>query len=182
MNTISVMAHGSPGSFVRRVQENPALAVELLRRLKWYVEHDAASESGAEYVARKRRDAEVVRAAESGGGDFEVGDRVVCVMPGSWCHGLCGTVAACGVQAPDGQTGYAVQLDSGGTTVLPVSELDAVFLRTELAALRLILDDPHGCPFCDSGRARNSAKPCLSSCGFRAAREAMAAAIPEPHP
>lgn len=34
------------------------------------------------------------------------------------------------------------------------------------AALRAIIADPYGCPFCDSGKLRNPAKGHDSDCGF----------------
>jgi len=48
MNTVSVLAHGAPGSFVRRVQEDPGLAVALLQELSaalWLYESQDTDEN-----------------------------------------------------------------------------------------------------------------------------------------
>lgn len=42
-----------------------------------------------------------------------------------------------------------------------------------LVALKAILADPYGCPFCDSGKLRNPAKPHDEDCGFALARAAL---------
>ncbi len=38
MNTHSVLSHGSPGSFVRRVQDDPGIAVQLLHAARLALE------------------------------------------------------------------------------------------------------------------------------------------------
>lgn len=48
-----------------------------------------------------------------------------------------------------------------------------------LAAVQVILEEPHGCPFCDSGRLRtpnNPAKSHTENCGFYLAERAIAKA------
>jgi hypothetical protein len=54
-----------------------------------------------------------------------------------------------------------------------------------IEALRLILAEPFGCPFCDSGTLRNPTKTHTETCGFERARTLLAAALPpaeEPQP
>lgn len=46
-------------------------------------------------------------------------------------------------------------------------------MRTALLA---ILADPHGCPFCDSGKLRNPNKGHTDECGFALAQAALAKA------
>lgn len=43
MNHIEVIAHGAPGSLARRFQEDPGLAIELLRKAKWVMGHSVPS-------------------------------------------------------------------------------------------------------------------------------------------
>jgi hypothetical protein len=45
-----------------------------------------------------------------------------------------------------------------------------------LAALRFILAEPYGCPFCDSGKLRDPEKGHADNCGYASARYAIAKA------
>jgi hypothetical protein len=58
-------------------------------------------------------------------------------------------------------------------------------VRELLHALELILAEPHGCPFCDSGKLRkpmNPAKGHTADCGFDAAQRVVAKlGVPFPH-
>lgn len=51
------------------------------------------------------------------------------------------------------------------------------YLNTAEHALRLILADPHGCAYCDSGKLRNPAKGHDPVCGYHVA--ALALNLPE---
>lgn len=42
------------------------------------------------------------------------------------------------------------------------------------AALKAILDEPHGCVFCDSGKLRNPSKDHDPKCGFAMAQRELA--------
>jgi len=43
MNHIDVIAHGAPNSFARKIQHDPGLAIEILRKCKWLLGHSVPS-------------------------------------------------------------------------------------------------------------------------------------------
>jgi len=45
-----------------------------------------------------------------------------------------------------------------------------------VAAAKRLLEDPHGCPFCDSGKLRNPEKSHTANCAFAMTRAALAKA------
>lgn len=51
--------------------------------------------------------------------------------------------------------------------------VDASLCAEFEAALRAILADPYGCPFCDSGKLRNPTKEHDEACGYCLAAEAL---------
>lgn len=71
MNAITVTAYGSPGSFVRMVQENPAVAVDLLRACSATL-HQLETDSDLEAVTRPDKYRDLVtmlrEAVEAAGG------------------------------------------------------------------------------------------------------------------
>ena len=59
----------------------------------------------------------------AGEGPFQIGDRVVCRLPGSWVDGKTGVVGALDVEASDGITGHRIDFPSG-YSVVPPEELE----------------------------------------------------------
>ena len=67
-------------------------------------------------------------------------------------------------------SGWAGQAEAAGNDILPETFRRWADEITRLrAALDLILAEPHGCVFCDSGKLRNPNKDHDDNCGFAAA-------------
>lgn len=75
----------------------------------------------------------------------------------------------------------------------PIEHPDAIFIEhapedvatllraldNAQAALRGLLADPYGCPFCDSGVLRNPAKDHLSDCSYKVAQTLLSDEVPQ---